>query len=247
MRVLITNDDGIGSLGLRRLAEALSADNEVWVIAPETEKSGGSHSITLRDSIRVKQVGERRFSCRGTPADCVLVALLGFIPVEIELVLSGINHGPNLGTDILYSGTAAGARQGALMGTPAVALSINSYIPPFDFDGPADFAARNLAIFRELWTDDHFLNINFPNGGCCQASPVITFPSRRIYRDRLETYTAPTGDLFCFLTGEFPEAHVEDGSDCQVVTAGNISISPVHAHPRNWVSSEDSYREARFR
>jgi 5'-nucleotidase len=247
MRVLITNDDGIGSLGLRALEQVLSADNEVWVAAPETEKSGGSHSITLRDSIRVKTAGERRFSCRGTPADCVLVALMGLVPVTIDIVLSGINHGPNLGTDILYSGTAAGARQGALMGTPAVALSINSYAPPFDFAGPAEFVARNLDIFRDLWTDDHFLNINFPNKGCCGAAPVITFPSRRIYKDRLATYSAPTGDLFCFLTGEYPEAHLEEGSDCLVVDQGNISISPVHAHPRNWVSIEDSYREARFR
>lgn len=247
MRVLITNDDGIGSLGLRTLEQALVADHEVWVVAPETEKSGGSHSITLRDSIRLKRAGERRFSCRGTPADCVLVALMGIIPAKVDIVLSGINHGPNLGTDILYSGTAAGARQGALMGIPAVALSINSYAPPFDFEGPSAFTARNLDIFRDLWTDDHFLNINFPARGCCAAAPVITFPSRRIYRDRLATYEAPTGDLFCFLTGEYPEAHLEDGSDCLVVDQGNISISPVHAHPRNWVSIEDSYREARFR
>ena len=247
MRVLLTNDDGVESLGLRTLEEALLAENEVWVVAPETEKSGGSHSITLKDSIRVRRLEERRFSCRGTPADCVLISLLGLVPAGIEIVLSGINHGPNLGTDILYSGTAAGARQGALMGTPAVALSIDSYAPPFDFRAAADFAARNLGLFRELWTDDHFLNINFPNVGCREAKPLITFPSRRIYRDELETYKAPNGDMFCFLGGAFPDAHLEEGSDSQVVTAGGISISPVHAHPRNWVSIEDRYREARFR
>jgi 5'-nucleotidase len=247
MRVLIVNDDGIGSLGLRTLEQALLPGNEVWVVAPETEKSGGSHSITLRDTVRLRAAGERRFSCRGTPADCVLVAVLGIVAGPIDIVLSGINHGPNLGTDILYSGTAAGARQGALMGIPSVALSVNAYVPPFDFEGPARFVGRNLDVFRQLWTDDHFLNINFPNSGCCSASPLITFPSRRIYRDRLETYTAHTGDIFCFLTGEYPQAHEEEGSDCQVVTAGNISISPVHAHPRNWASIEASYREARFR
>ena len=247
MRILLTNDDGFEALGLVTLARTLGAAHEVWVVAPESEKSGSSNAITLKDSIRVRRLEERRFSCRGTPADCVLISLLGLVPAGIEIVLSGINHGPNLGTDILYSGTAAGARQGALMGTPAVALSIDSYAPPFDFRAAADFAARNLGLFRELWTDDHFLNINFPNVGCREAKPLITFPSRRIYRDELETYKAPNGDMFCFLGGAFPDAHLEEGSDSQVVTAGGISISPVHAHPRNWVSIEDRYREARFR
>jgi 5'-nucleotidase len=87
----------------------------------------------------VRRLEERRFSCRGTPADCVLIALLGLVPAAIEIVLSGINHGPNLGTDILYSGTAAGARQGALMGTAAVALSIDSYAPPLRLPGGGRF------------------------------------------------------------------------------------------------------------
>ena len=133
MRILLTNDDSIASEGIKALISALSPAHDVWVVAPETEKSGGSHSITLRDSVRVRMVGEQRFSCRGTPADCVMIAVLGLVPRDIELVISGINHGPNLGTDILYSGTAAGARQSALMGIPSVALSIGAYVPPFDF------------------------------------------------------------------------------------------------------------------
>jgi len=247
MRILLTNDDGVQSDGIRAASEALSADHEVWVVAPETEKSGGSHSITLKDSIRVRRIDDRRYACRGTTADCVLVSLLGLIPAGIEMVISGINHGPNLGTDILYSGTAAGARQGALMGVPSVALSLGAYSPPFDFHGAADFAARNLEIFRELGTDDHFLNINFPADGCRDARPVITFPSRRIYRDKLHTYTAPNGDLYCFMGGAHPEAHIEEGSDCQAISEGLISISPIHAHPRNWASIEESYRGVKFR
>ena len=150
MKILLTNDDGVGSDGIRALIGVLSPVHDVWVVAPETEKSGGSHSITLRDSIRVRRLGDRLFSCRGTTADCVMVSVLGLVPAGIELVISGINHGPNLGTDILYSGTAAGARQGALMGIPSVALSTARYAPPFDFIAGAEFAARNLEIFREL-------------------------------------------------------------------------------------------------
>ena len=247
MRLLLTNDDGIESLGLQILCQALAESHEVWVVAPETEKSGSSHAITLKDSIRVRAAGERRFSCRGTPADCVLISLLGLVPASIDMVVSGINHGPNLGTDILYSGTAGAARQGALMGKPSLALSVGAYAPPFDFQCAADFTARNLSVFREMWSDDHFLNINFPNAKCAEAKPVITFPSRRIYRDELKTYAAPNQDLFCFIGGALPDAHPEEGSDCLVVSNGFISLSPIHVHPQNRDLIEEKYRGARFR
>ena len=246
MRILLTNDDGIHSEGIRQLEKTLGAGHELWLVAPESEKSGGSHSITLKDSIRARCMGEHRFACRGTTADCVIVSLLGLIPPKVDMVISGVNHGPNLGTDILFSGTAAGARQGALMGVPSVAISLGAYAPPFDFSGAAEFVSRNLQTFRDLWTDDHFLNINFPAGAAENVDSVITFPSRRIYRDRLSTYRAPNGDTFCFVHGAVPEAHFEAGSDCQVLSEGRISISPIHAHPRNWVSIEERYRRVRF-
>jgi 5'-nucleotidase len=246
MRVLVTNDDGIESDGIKQLAARLSTEHEVWLVAPEGEKSGASHSITLRDSIRIRCLAEHRYACKGTTADCVIVSLLGLIPPKVDMVISGINHGPNLGTDILFSSTAAGARQGALMGVPSVAVSLGAYVPPFDFREAADFTARNLPLFRELWTDDHFLNINFPPKTQGNPASVITFPSRRIYRDRLNTYRAPNGDTFCFVHGAVPEAHFEAGSDCQVLSDGDISISPIHAHPRNWVSIEERYRRVRF-
>jgi 5'-nucleotidase len=247
MRILLVNDDGISADGIAALIRVLTPGHDVWVVAPETEKSGGSHSITLKDSIRLRRLGDQRFSCRGTPADCVLVAVLGTVPSPIDLIISGINHGANLGTDILYSGTAAGARQGALMGVPSVAMSLNAHRQPMDFGAAADFAARNLEIFRELGTDDHFLNINFPAGGRVDTEVQITFPSRRIYRETLSTHTAPNGDVFCFMSGTPPDTHPEQGSDCMVVTQGRISISPIHAHPRNWVSIEESYRGVRFK
>ncbi|MGA2763215.1 MAG: 5'/3'-nucleotidase SurE [Spirochaetia bacterium] len=246
MRILLTNDDGIHSEGIRQLEKTLGAQHELWLVAPESEKSGGSHSITLKDSIRARCMGEHRFACRGTTADCVIISLLGLIPPKVDMVISGINHGPNLGTDILFSGTAAGARQGALMGVPSVAISLGVYAPPFDFSGASEFVSRNLQTFRDLWTDDHFLNINFPAGAAENVDSVITFPSRRIYRDRLNTYRAPNGDTFCFVHGAVPEAHFEAGSDCQVLSEGRISISPIHAHPRNWVSIEERYRRVRF-
>ncbi|HVP18366.1 MAG TPA: 5'/3'-nucleotidase SurE [Spirochaetia bacterium] len=246
MRILVTNDDGIASAGIRQLEKTIGSVHELWLVAPESEKSGASHSITLRDSIRAHCLGERHYACRGTTADCVMIALLGLIPPKVDMVISGINHGPNLGTDILFSSTAAGARQGALMGVPSVAVSLGAYGPPFDFSQAAEFVARNVSKFRELWTDDHFLNINYPAAGTGSIESVITFPSRRIYRQRLNTYRAPDGDMFCFVHGAVPDAHYEAGSDCQVLSDGKISISPIHAHPRNWVSIEERYRSARF-
>ncbi|HET6452234.1 MAG TPA: 5'/3'-nucleotidase SurE [Spirochaetia bacterium] len=247
MRLLLTNDDGIAGDGIQALIRVLHDQHEVWVVAPSTEASGGSHSITLHDALKIRRVADRQFSCRGTPADCVMVALLGLVPSPVDLVISGINHGPNLGTDILYSGTAAGARQGSLMGVPSVALSSGSYRPPFDFEAGAEFAARNLESFRALGTDDHFLNVNFPVTGTRGAETVITFPSRRIYRMELHTYDAPDGDRYCFIGGPQPEAHPEEGSDCMVVSQGRISISPIHAHPRNWATIEDDCRGVEFR
>jgi 5'-nucleotidase len=246
MRILLTNDDGIEALGLKALVEALHKDHEIWVVAPETEKSGSSHSITLRDSIRVRSVGERTYSCKGNPADCIMVSLLGLLPKGIELVISGINHGPNLGTDILYSGTASAASQGVLMGVPSVALSIASYGPPFDFRFATAFTAGNIALFRGLADGEHYLNINFPNGKPAGATPSITFPSRRIYRDELSTYRAHNGNIFCFLGGPLPDSRREEGSDDEALSQGRISISPVSVHPANCGPIESRYRSVTF-
>ncbi len=247
MRVLLTNDDGVTSLGLSTLSGVLAAGHEVWIVAPETERSGSAQAITLRDSIRVRRVGERVFSCRGTPADCVMVALLGLVPEPVDLVVSGINHGPNLGTDILYSGTAAAARQAVLMDRPGVALSVGAYAPPFDFRAAAEFTARNLEQFVALLSDDHFLNVNFPVTNTGGAPTMVTFPSRRIYRDELHTYTAPNQDLFCFIGGPLPDARLEEGSDCDAVNRGFISITPVNVHPCSHADVSERYRGAPFR
>jgi 5'-nucleotidase len=246
MRILLTNDDGIEAQGLKALLEVLDPLHDVWVVAPENEKSGSAHSITLRDSIRVRKLSDRRFSCRGTPADCVMVALLGFLPKGMEMVISGINHGPNLGTDILYSGTASAASQAVLMGVPAVAVSIGTYTPPFGFEDAAIFVSKNLALFRELSDEDHYLNINYPNIPGRKPDCKVTFPSRRIYRDELHTYNAPNKDVFCFIGGAIPDSHLEEGSDCRVLSQGMVSISPVNVHPANLGSIEERYRSVKF-
>jgi 5'-nucleotidase len=244
LNVLLTNDDGIDSPGLRVLQEALQGEHEVWVVAPDSNRSGSSHSITLGNPTKFTKRGQREYASGGTPADCVLHACLGLVPAEIDMVVAGINLGPNLGTDIVYSGTAAAARQGAFLMKPAVACSLSTYKPPYYLDFAVDFMKHNLAIIRDLWSEDHFLNINFPNRDK-PAGSVITIPTRRIYEDELVRFTSPQGDLYSFIGGQIPGGLMEEGSDFGAVEAGFVSLSPILIHPTNH-EVEERYREASF-
>ncbi|MEO1173285.1 MAG: 5'/3'-nucleotidase SurE, partial [Myxococcota bacterium] len=123
-RILLSNDDGIHARGIRTLAEALEPLGELWVVAPDRNQSGTSHSISLHDPLRIKRIQERRFSVDGTPADCVYLALHHILPGPPDIVFSGTNHGPNLGNDVIYSGTVSAAMEGALYGYRAVAMSL---------------------------------------------------------------------------------------------------------------------------
>jgi 5'-nucleotidase len=246
MRILLTNDDGIYSPGLRALWEALGDEHEIWTVAPDRERSANSHCITIKDPVRFHEVGERRFACGGTPADCVLFSCLGAIPAKPDLVLSGINLGPNLGTDIIYSGTAAAARQAALMKIPAMALSQASFKPPFFFDRGAAWLKANIDALMQLWHPDHFININVPNSLDGVLEARITHPSRRFYEDHLTHFESPGGDKFYFLNGNMIEQDQEDGSDAEAVEAGFVSVSPVYLHPINH-SEQAAYQREVFR
>jgi 5'-nucleotidase len=244
MKILLTNDDGIGSPGLRQLQERLQGEHELWVVAPESNRSGSSHSITLGAPTRFRRVGDREYACGGTPADCVIMACLGLIPERMDIVIAGVNLGPNLGTDIVYSGTAAAARQGAFMGLPAIACSIDAYTPPFHLEFPVEFMARNLETFGSLLSESHFLNINFPNSAA-PLGTAVTHPARRIYKDEIVRFTAPQGDLYCFLGGARPESVREEGSDHWALERGRVSLSPIVIHPANH-EVEERYRRTEY-
>jgi 5'-nucleotidase len=246
MKILLSNDDGIAGSGLETLRQVLEQDHEVWVAAPEVERSGTSHSITLKDPVRFRQVEERIYACSGTPADCVLFSLLGALPVSFDMVISGINNGPNLGTDILFSGTAAAARQAALFGVPGVAVSVAPMRPPFPFHSAARFISLNIELFKQLWSRDHFINVNVPVLPDTEKWEVaFTHPSRRIYDDSIVSMKGPRGENFFFLTADVIHAEEEPGSDWEAVSRGNISISPVYLHPMNHQENE-RYRSADF-
>lgn len=245
MNILITNDDGIDSPGLQALVDSLSPKHSVDVIAPDGQRSGTSHYLTMHEAIRCTRVSDRGYVISGSPADCVLLGILGALDHKPDVVLSGINLGANLGTDVVYSGTAAAARQAAFMGVPGIALSLTDANGSLNFRPLTDLVTSHLQELIDLWDEDHFINVNAPN--CPDAALPVRVGSlcRRIYDDNLHAYTAPGGDVYYFLDGSLNESGAADGTDWAVVRSGAISLSTVSIHPCEY-SGVDKYRRARF-
>lgn len=244
MTVLLTNDDGILSPGLKALQDTFSRDHDVWVVAPDGERSGYSNSITISEPIRCTRVSDQSFAISGTPADCVILATLGAIPVMPELVVSGINIGPNLGSDIVYSGTCAGARQSVYKGIPGIAVSLNSFKPPFFFTPVAEFLVEHLNELTNLWNPDHFINVNAPNTPVFR-DVAITTPSMRRYADTLLPFEPPRGGTYYFVDGRPEAVELEPGTDWHAVEQGALSVSPIMLNPVNH-EVERHYRLSAF-
>lgn len=233
MKILVTNDDGIHSEGIRVLSEELGQDHEVWVFAPDGDQSGSSHSMTLRSPGKVRRLDERTYTCSGMPADCVILAFRGALPFRPEVVVSGVNRGPNLGTDIVFSGTAAAARQAALYGIPGIAVSLASFGPAFDFRPSARFVRTNLDALLAAWDSSVFLNVNVPAGPDPDSrNAVFALPGKRTYKDSLHTFEAPDGYTYCFLTGDIIDNSGKDHEDASVVESGRIALTKVLVDPQ---------------
>ena len=233
MTVLLTNDDGYASEGIRVLAVAIRAQgHDAWIFAPDSERSGQSHAMTLRHPLKLRRHAEREYSCSGTPADCVILAGHGVLPCKPDVVLSGINRGPNLGTDLIYSGTAAAARQASMAGMPGIALSLAEFKEPFRYDALARSVAERLEELVSLWTPEVFININAPN-----ADESFRFefrwgqPCRRVYKDTLKVFEGSDGHAYCFYTDGYVETPEQERSDEAMVRAGFASISRILVYP----------------
>ncbi|MFZ2635350.1 MAG: 5'/3'-nucleotidase SurE [Rectinemataceae bacterium] len=239
MRILLTNDDGIEAPGLRALITRLESirdaagepRHELWVVAPESERSAVSHAKTIKGPTTVRQIAPRRFSCSGTPVDCVLLAVLRIVEGSIDLVVSGVNRGPNLGYDIVYSGTCGAARQAAMSGIRGIAVSCASENDPLEYGAAVSFIAKNLDMLATACVPGCFLNINAPSSTSENLRGVWSPPGGARYRNMVERISATDGSML-YMLKELPPGHPHaDGSDFAAVEKGSVALSIVNALP----------------
>lgn len=235
MHILVTNDDGILAPGIRALSAGLSRLGQVTIVAPDRERSATGHAITVHSPLRVKRIsglpGHAAYAVNGTPADCVKLALEGLKIDRPDLVVSGINRGPNLGTDVLYSGTVSAAIEAALLGLPAIAVSLADFRET-DYEEAASFAA----LIAERWhhkrlPPDTLLNVNWPR--TTARGVKITVLGHRRYENIFDLRTDPWGREYYWLGGaaindEAPE------SDVWAVENGFASVTPIHFDLTNY-------------
>lgn len=223
--VLVANDDGYRARGLGLLAHALRAVADVVVCAPEVEQSAASHALSLHRPLRLFSHGEQVFSVDGTPADCVYVALHAeqrILPRRPDVVVSGVNHGVNLGDDVFYSGTVAAAREGALKGIPSLAVSA---AVDASLEAAAELAARLTLALAGLGTGSLLVNVNVPKGN---GWPLrATRLGRRIYRDEVEFRRDPRGREYLWIGGPGAAHEPVVGSDTEAFDAGEVGITPL--------------------
>jgi 5'-nucleotidase len=232
-RILVTNDDGIRAPGLKTLlcvARTLSKD--VWVIAPETEQSAASHSLTLRRPLRIRRLSARRLAVDGTPTDCVLLAVNHVLREKPpDLVLSGVNRGANLGEDVTYSGTIAAAMEGTLLGVPSIAFSqLCEDNHPVKWSTAEQFAPEIIhRLVAGAWPKNMFINVNFPDVVAGSVRGIeATVQGRRKIGDELLERTDPRGEPYYWI-GSARTAEVRvAGTDLDAVLKGAVSVTPLH-------------------
>ena len=234
MNILITNDDGVHADGLFALKTALDGIGKVYVVAPDRPRSACGHSITLHKPLRADEVrlrdGSVAYSTNGTPSDCVSLALLGLIEEKIDLVVSGINCGPNLGWDITYSGTVSAAMEGAIMGAQSFAISVATYKKDTSYDVAAAFAIQLARILQERkLPESTLLNVNIPALPAPEITGVLlTNQGKRRYTGNLEKRSDPGGRAYYWLGGDLPVDYLVEDSDVKAIADGFISVTPVH-------------------
>ncbi len=243
--ILVSNDDGVTSSGVAALARAMDELGEVWVVAPDRERSAVGHSISLGSPLRTAQVQERWIAVDGTPTDCVYLAISHLLPRRPSLLVSGINHGANLGNDVTYSGTVSGAMEGTVFNVPSVAFS------QLGARGGADFAvASTFAIRVAKWVLEHglppdtLLNVNIPKDADIERYQWTTLGKRR-YGQVVDARIDPRGRQYFWIGGDEIGHDDIPGSDCNGIAEGYITVSPVHLDLTNYEAFA-RLRETRF-
>ena len=234
MNILISNDDGINAEGIKILAQEISKIANTYVVAPDSPRSASGHAITLRKPILINDefIAENveAYSTSGTPADCVKVGIESILKdIEIDLVLSGINNGPNLGTDVIYSGTVAAAIEGLVEGKPSIALSCDSSkVSSDEYREAAKYTAKLIQKLEGNLDklNGNILNVNFPTGE--KKGVRITKLGRRVYNNVMDDRQSIRGQRYVWMGGDLEDIKQDKDSDIFAVENGYISITPVH-------------------
>jgi len=229
MHILLTNDDGIEALGIQTLARhCRAAGFEVTIAAPASERSAASHSITLRKPVRVAVRGENEFSIDGTPVDCMIIAIQKLLSKPVDLVISGINAGQNMGEDIHYSGTVAAAKEAAFLGYKAIAISITSYSEQH-YDSAAAWMVNLLNCgITDLAASNQVLNINVPNLPLDQIKGIrLATTGHRKYYNFIKLLGQDETGFSYVVGGDLPVWDNQKGTDAEAIAEGYVSLTPL--------------------
>jgi len=229
VNILVTNDDGITSGALYLLKQELADLGRVFIVAPDRDQSATSHSLTLYRPMRIDRPEPDVFAVDGTPTDCVLIAAHGLLDEPIDLVVSGVNRGPNMGDDVFYSGTVAAAIEGAMQGVPGVAVSL-AVSGRADFQYACQFTRRLVGTVLERGLPPKcVLNVNVPQLRDDEIKGVrVTRLGKRKYHDSLIERTDPRGRAYYWIGGDAPIWEPEEGTDFTAVDQGYVSVTPLH-------------------
>ena len=233
MKILLTNDDGINSEGLYSLYLQAKKLGDVTIVAPDAEQSAVGHAITLSQPLRVKEIMRNRsfygYAVNGTPADCVKIGVRAVMKSRPDIIISGINLGPNLGTDVIYSGTVSAATEGRILGVPSFAISLATYKKP-DYEYAAKFARRLIrVVVRQGLPADTLLNVNVPPVPEGKVRGVkITHQSKSRFIEVFDKRKDPRERTYYWLTGEMAQMEDDRDADDVAIKENYISITPIH-------------------
>lgn len=243
MIALLTNDDGVGAEGLLALKKELSGTFQVWVVAPDREQSATSHSLTLQHPLRINKIAERFYSVDGTPTDAVMLAVHAILKKKPDILISGMNHGPNMGDDVSYSGTVAAAMEGTILNIPSIAVS-NVNWNPKHFGAGARFVTKLAKFVLKNGLPQYtFLNVNVPDRNRPIKKFKITRLGKRAYSDVVIEKIDPRGRNYYWIGEQsLIWEKREDDTDFAAIKKGHASITPLHLDTTDYKALEQIKR-----
>jgi len=234
--IMLTNDDGVHAPGLKMLFQQSLDLGKTVIVAPEHDNSAASHSLTMSRPLRVREIAENIYTINGTPTDCVTIGIGKILPQKPDLVISGINPGPNLGDDVSYSGTVSAAIESTMLGIPSIAVSLAAESEPLHYGTAAAFVARLAKIILEKGLPkDTLLNVNVPNTASEGIEGVaFTRRGRRLYDDAIKETFDPWGRKHYWIGGGTPSFDAGEDTDSAAISVNKVSITPMHLDPTNY-------------